>query len=94
MSLERDRISDEIYRLLEIIQKRNKSLAWLILVKFGMNIRPYPLKYESRRGAKSYFPIKAVMEILNCTHRTAQDYVRTLKALSLIDNYANIKRGT
>ena len=94
MSFKKDQISDEIYRLLEIIQKRNKSLAWLILVKFGMHIRPYPLKYESRRGAKSYFPIKAIMEILNCTHRTAQDYVRTLKALSLIDNYANFKRST
>ena len=93
MSLEKEHISNEIYRLLEIIQKRNKSLAWLILVKFGMHIRPFPFEYESKRGAKSYFPIKAVMEILNCTHRTAQDYVRTLKALSFIDNYANIKRG-
>ena len=91
------RLSDEVLKIGKVLRKRSRTLNRLLILKVtSLNLLdsyPFnPYDFEAKRGRKSKsFPIKGVMHILEVSHRTAQDYVRILRALDLIDEWAEHK---
>lgn len=84
------KIAGEVMELSKKVKGRNKTLfnlIWLLWwIKWGCLFRnsgDYDVrKYAPKRGRKGYFiPLKFVMAFLDVSHRTAQDYIRTIDAL-------------
>ena len=85
-----DKLANEIVGLMRIVEGRNKTLLNLLRLllwrNYGFlfhNSGDYDIrKYKPKRGQKGDFiPLKFVMAYLGVSHRTAQDYIRTVQAL-------------
>ena len=90
--------SEQAWKLFETVAKRNKTLAKLLLLKMAscnlFSDKEWDWdKFQAERGKKEHMdmPLKAIMDVLGVTHRTAQDYQRTRKALYHIDAWFDTK---
>jgi len=90
--------SQEALRLFKIVAKRNKTLAKLLYLDMAsknlLSDEPLDFKeFQAKRGRKETIdlPLKLIMGILQVSHRTAQDYQRTKKALYYIQKWFDAK---
>jgi hypothetical protein len=88
----------KIQQTTHIVKQRNKSLANLIELMFYLRYAPvllYVHEYIPKRGKKTEIPLNLVIDVLQVSHRTAQDYVRTILILDeLFDLKISEKIGT
>jgi len=83
----------------KFVKQRNKPLSklltlllwrnylWLFYHSGDYDVR----KHAPKRGRKGYvIPLKFVMNYLGVTHRTAQDYIRTVEALDKLDKLFDV----
>ena len=88
-----ERLSDDVFKLCRVLKNRSRTLYRLVFLKMlYLNLNPdepyNPEEFKPKRGKRSSgVPIREVMTILEVSHRTAQDYARTLKALDLLDEW-------
>lgn len=90
--IEMEGLHNEVLKIYKVLIKRSKALSNLLFLKMAyLNLiytKPLnPKEFQAKRGRKSYIPIKEVMHILKIGHRQAQDYVRVLKALDLVNDW-------
>lgn len=74
----------KVEQVTHVVKQRNKSLANLIELMYFLRYAPVLTnikEYVPKRGKKSEIPLNLVMDELNVSHRTAQDYVRTVLIL-------------
>ena len=87
-------LNNELLTICKILNQRSRTLYRIIFFRMAYlglmapHIFLNPKDFEAKRGRKSEIPIKEVMEILKVSHRTAQDYVRFLRAFKLVDDLA------
>jgi len=88
------RLAKEVLKTRRVLARRTRTLDRLLHLKMlSLNLLApdyilNPKDFEARRGRRSKpIPIREAMHILGVSHRTAQDYVRVLKALEIIDEW-------
>jgi len=89
------KLQDEVVHICKVLNERNRTLFRVIYLRMAMvgfaGERLNPEDFEAKRGKKTVIPIKMVMKILQCSHRTAQDYVRFLKAFHTITEIIKLR---
>ena len=83
-------VKRDLLKITRIVKQRNKSLEniiWLLYeLRYWRLIRSEIIAYAPQRGKKTEIPVEFVMSLLGVSHRTAQDYIRTVVALDKLFN--------
>lgn len=95
----REKYGEELDKLVDklaVLSRRNRTLARLVFVKMAaynlFSDSNYDVhNFQAKRGKKETqsFPLKEIMDILKCSHRTAQAYNLAFKLLDDCERLLN-----